>query len=68
MANSHIVPYVREQAAEHLDCIAALFKDGAEVTLVVARKGAPEQDFVLTSGSLDEAIAALQRSKGRPDV
>lgn len=51
-------------AGQHLNTIAALFKPGAEITLLVRRPGEPTQDFMLTSegpDAADELIAMIER-------
>lgn len=56
---------VREQCSEYLSRIERLFKPGARLTLIVRRPGDAEQDFMLSSDDLHEAIAVLERSKMR---
>lgn len=49
--------------------IVPLFKDGAKFTLII--RGVPgedETDFHVGDDDIDEAIKALERTKGRPDL
>ncbi|MGN6270908.1 MAG: hypothetical protein ACTHM0_13570 [Sphingomonas sp.] len=62
------IPIFTEQAiAKHLDGIAGLFKPGAKITLLVRNDVGADKDadFVMTSDTLDAAIAALEIRKAR---
>ena len=53
--------HVYREASRHLEAIAAMFKPGMKVTLVVRRPDEPEQELLLSDDSLDEVIAAVRR-------
>ncbi len=59
------VALVRNRVCGALDHIARQFVDGVKITLIVRQPGKPEQDFMLSDDLIDEAIAVLERSKGR---
>lgn len=63
--NSHAVTLVRNRCSEYLEQIESLFRSGAKVTLIVRQPSDPEQDFMLSSDTLDGAMEVLQRSKAR---
>lgn len=65
VARSIAVQAFGEAVEGHLDAILALYKPGAKITLVLRHPDNHEMDFVMGSDSLDGAIEALQRSKGR---
>ena len=56
---------VQERVSIHMDNILALFKPGAKVTVLVRRPDLPEQDFMMTSDTLPEIVAMIERSKAR---
>ncbi len=56
---------VAEAVGDYMDAILAYFKTGRKITVLVR---SPEhadgsQDFLMTSDSIDEAVAALLRRK-----
>lgn len=55
-----------EKTGEHMTAILGLFKPGAKILVVVHRAGHPDQDFILTNGSLDEAVEAIRRRQADP--
>lgn len=70
---THLSPVVQsagEKVADHMDAIAALFKPGAKITVLVRAPGFPDgsRDFVQTNDTLDEAIAALTLRKTAPTL
>lgn len=62
---SDLLANASEIASEKLSEIAALFKPGARLTLLVRTPGYPDgsRDFVLTNDALVDAIAALEIRK-----
>ena len=59
-----LLPLISRIAGQHLNTIAALFKPGVEITLLVRRPGKPTQDFMLTSegpDAADKLIAMIER-------
>ena len=52
---------VRQEVARHMDEILALFKAGAEITVLVRSPGYPDRDFLMTSDTPDEIVAAIRR-------
>lgn len=55
------------EVSGHMDSILECFKPGAKITVLVRQPGFPDQDFMLTSDSPDEAIALIERRKaGKP--
>lgn len=60
------VIHLRQVASDHLADIESLFKYPMKVTLLVRREGFPDQDFMLSSDTIDGAIAMLERSRARP--
>lgn len=68
MAKGDKLAHVREQVAVHLDEIATYFSGTPKLTICVRHPGQPEQDFLLTSDTLDEVILLLERSKTRPET
>lgn len=63
--SKHSLELVRSRCSEHLNLVADMFKPNAKLTLLVRQPGFPDQDFMMTNDSLDEAISMLERSKGR---
>ena len=59
------VQAVAEAMSDHIDAILTLWKPGAKVTVVVRHPDSTEKDFVMGNDTLDGAIEALERSKGR---
>ncbi|OJY68665.1 MAG: hypothetical protein BGP16_05360 [Sphingobium sp. 66-54] len=56
-------PYVEAEITRHLDQVAALWKPGTKLTLVVRNEspGAPgDADLVLTNDSLPDVIEAIR--------
>lgn len=65
---SHAVQLVRNRCSQHLEAVAALFKPGAKITLIVRRPGFPDQDYLLGDDTIEGAIELLERCKARqPD-
>lgn len=59
---------LRERMSDHMDAILRMFKPGAKITVVVRNPGHGDADVVIGDDDLDDAIAAIQRSKARrPD-
>jgi hypothetical protein len=60
---SGLPDHVAAEIHEHLGAIAALFKPGAKLTLLIRNDFGPgvDADVVITNDSLPEAIAGLKR-------
>ena len=60
---SGLPDHIAAEIHEHLDAIAALFKPGAKLTLLVRNDvgSGLDADVVITNDTLPEAIAGLQR-------
>ncbi|MBO3760391.1 hypothetical protein [Ciceribacter sp. L1K22] len=54
---------VQSVVADHMDDIAAYFKSGAKITVLVRTPDNPEADFCMTSDDLTEVVAMVERRR-----
>lgn len=64
---SKLVDIVGSRIADLADEIGLMFKPGAKVTVIVRAPGFNDRDLLVTSDTIDEVIALLQRSKERDE-
>jgi len=64
------VQSVGEEIAAHMNEIAALFKPGKKITVLVRTPKHPDgsRDVLITNDTIDDAIAALQTRKTAPTL
>lgn len=60
MSFTKVIAAERE-AAVHLDRIAAMFKPGVKLTLIVRTPGNDEADFTMSDDDLLEVVKVLER-------
>lgn len=60
---ANLIQDVESRVSHHMDDIAAYFKPGRLITVIVRSPGKPNQDFLMTSDDLDEVAALLERRR-----
>lgn len=58
---------VQDRVGGLLNEIALNFKAGVKLTLIVRSPGFPDRDFLMTSDTLPEARAVIDRREASPD-
>lgn len=61
MADDERVAYAVDRVSSLMDRILDVFLPGSKITVMVRRPGEPTQDFMLTSDTLPEIRALLER-------
>lgn len=60
---TEVLQRAAERVQDSMDEILANFKAGAKITVLVRTPGKPTADFCMTSDTLDEVAAMIERRK-----